>query len=608
MAKAVHMIQSRILVVVLMLWGIAMIVPDFVRVARPLGSFGFYANNDGLIYDVTGPFPDEASSPAWRAGIRAGDRLDLLRLECEVDELTSCGNALALLGGLEFVLPGSSATLPLAATGSAPARDVTLIAVQRPSNFLIRVVVMLDQVAGILVVVAAGWLVWSRPSAMRWGFFLYANWFNPGQVYAFYAILQQWPLLLIAQDVAASIAEAAGYAGLLLFCLRVPNDKTEPEWRPMERLLPYVGLLLALALLASYGSIFGFLTESTTRAVILAGFAVDFWALAILLARRRNQTPEDYQRMRWVVWGCLIGLPSFLIAELASTTSIFETRWGDFTPTEDIIGLLYLVNGILCLFVFEALRRRRVVSVMIPLRRVTILGLTLSIPVLLLHREVEHLQEFLDLPGWAWVVVGAGAVFLISRLHEGAVHLADRYFNREVDQAERELAAAMLKARQPTDIDRLLADEPFRVLKLTSAAAFRRDGAVFHREVEGNGWSDDTTRTLRPDEPMLAPLAEGRPFSVAEADGDGLNLPPGLKRPVLAVPAVNPVRCFAVSLYGPHAAGTDLDANERALLARLSQNAAAMYAELESGELRRKVAKLEGELKAAPPASRKGVK
>jgi hypothetical protein len=47
---------GRILLVVLMLWGLAMIVPDLVHVLQPLGSFGFYADNDGVIYDVTGPF------------------------------------------------------------------------------------------------------------------------------------------------------------------------------------------------------------------------------------------------------------------------------------------------------------------------------------------------------------------------------------------------------------------------------------------------------------------------------------------------------------------------------------------------------------------------
>jgi hypothetical protein len=77
-----------------------------------------------------------------------------------------------------------------------------------------------------------------------------------------------------------------------------------------------------------------------------------------------------------------------------------------------------------------------------------------------------------------------------------------------------------------------------------------------------------------------------------------LDLPSGLSRP-LAVPAVNPARCFAVTLYGPHASGTDLDHNERAMLARLAHDAVAMHAELESKELRQKVVSLARELHAA---------
>ena len=57
------MTPSRLLLIVLTLWGLFMIVPDLFRVAQPLGSFGFYANNDGLIYDVNGPFDDKIPSP-----------------------------------------------------------------------------------------------------------------------------------------------------------------------------------------------------------------------------------------------------------------------------------------------------------------------------------------------------------------------------------------------------------------------------------------------------------------------------------------------------------------------------------------------------------------
>ena len=166
------MTRDRLLLITLLLWGLAMVVPDLLTVVRPLGSFGFYANNNGAIYNVTGPFADEASSPAWKAGLRDGDQLDLSRLRCSLKDLDSCGSLLEALGGLQFVLPGRSLTIDLAATDGRPARQATLVAEQRPSNFLVRAVLILDQLAAILVIVAAGWLVWTRPSAMSWGFFL----------------------------------------------------------------------------------------------------------------------------------------------------------------------------------------------------------------------------------------------------------------------------------------------------------------------------------------------------------------------------------------------------------------------------------------------------
>jgi hypothetical protein len=264
------------------------------------------------------------------------------------------------------------------------------------------------------------------------------------------------------------------------------------------------------------------------------------------MVRRRTQTPEDYQRVRWVIWGCIIGLPSFLVAELAAETTLFDTSWGDFTPSEDIIGLLYLVNGVLCLFVFEAVRRPRVVSVAIPLRRVTILGLLLSAPALLMHHQVETIGKHLALPGWAWLALGAFAVFLISRLHESAVGIVDRFLNRPLDQLERTLSQAMRKAQGPADIDRLLADEPCRALKLSSAAAFRREGSYLVRKEDGKGWEGCATK-LDLEQAMLAPLSTGQPFGLEERNDDAVKFPAGLKRPILAVP--RPIRSAALPYH-----------------------------------------------------------
>ena len=160
-----------------------------------------------------------------------------------------------VLGGLQLVLPGREATFELKATGDHPGRQVTLKAAPVPANPFERFIVLIDQIAGILVVAAAAWLVWMRPGAMSWGFFLYVIWFNPGQVYAFYALLQPRPLLLLAQNLASAIAEAVGYVGLILFVLRAPDNEPDPKRRWLKRMLPLIGAVLALFMLFTYGNL-----------------------------------------------------------------------------------------------------------------------------------------------------------------------------------------------------------------------------------------------------------------------------------------------------------------------------------------------------------------
>ena len=54
-----------------------MIVPDVLRVVQPLGSFGFYVDNDGMIFDVTRLSTRSSSLRPGTAGIRHGDKLAL---------------------------------------------------------------------------------------------------------------------------------------------------------------------------------------------------------------------------------------------------------------------------------------------------------------------------------------------------------------------------------------------------------------------------------------------------------------------------------------------------------------------------------------------------
>ena len=112
---------GRVALLLLTIYALAMIAPDLLRVVRPLGSFGLATNGDGLIYDVQGPFASEEDSPAWRAGLRVGDRLDLAAMRCAPVDTIVCASMLSQWGGVNYVMPGREATLFVAAAVDRPA-------------------------------------------------------------------------------------------------------------------------------------------------------------------------------------------------------------------------------------------------------------------------------------------------------------------------------------------------------------------------------------------------------------------------------------------------------------------------------------------------------
>ena len=336
--------------------------------------------------------------------------------------------------------PGREATLALIAR-AAPGPRGQAHRESRPRSFALDAMLLVQQAAGVLVVLGAAYLVWIRPGPMTWGFFAYTITFNPGQAFQFYAWLQQWPWALLIQNVASCVLQAAGYTGLLLFALSAPVDRAEGLWRRFERALPALAILFLAVALASSGQRLRLPDRVRHAGLDLLGFAVSVAAVGILLGRRMDLSPRDYQRIRWVIWGCLIGLSAYLIAEVSMETSLPASLFGEGAVTEDVTGLFYLVNGILCLFVVEAVRRPSVVSVWVPLRRATVLGLLLSVPAFFVHEELNTVNEWTGLPEWAWVLVASVLVFLISRAHEWATHIADRLFDWEFRQAKERLAA-----------------------------------------------------------------------------------------------------------------------------------------------------------------------
>jgi len=594
-----------VLLIGLTAWALLMIAPDLYRVVDPLASAGFAADNDGRIYDVRGPFPQEADSPAWKAGLRVGDRIDLTAMRCLPSRGVACVSLLSVLGGMggtQLVRPGRVLALTVLPADGGGARTVT-VAPQRPLvGWLSRFVLLLNAIAGIAFVLAAAWLVWTQPSAMSWGFFLYAIWFNPGQNFVYFLLLQEHPPLVLTHELAAALAHGAACSGFLLFALRFPGDQSEPRWQNVRRGLPALGAVIAGLHVLSSANAFGYPTETVARATFVADYGVDAFAVLILLRRQRGQPPQDYQRMRWVIWGCLIGLPAYILSGIMGSTTLWHTLLSEASIRQELTGLLLLVNGILGWFVFEAVRRPRVVSVSIPLRRITVFGLMLSVPALFAHEQLEHLQEMLHLPSWAWIAFASVLLFLIGRLHGLSVELADHVFNRTFRREAAQLTALghdILQADSIEAIERLLTEAPLHRLGLASAAVFRHADGAFRRHAEGLGWTAAMADFLDPHDTALVGVATGQPFQIDATDAERLRFPVGLAAPTVAVPVRDKLRCFAVALYGPHASGADLATDERTMLGRIAGDAALAYARAEMDALRGQVATLELRLSEA---------
>ena len=604
-------VGGRVLLVLLTLYALATISPDFLRVLKPLASFGLTVNADGRVYDVRGPFNSQEDSPAWKAGVRTGDHLDLDAMRCIPVDTERCATALILWGGVNYVLPGREGEIVLRAAQDRPARDVKLIAESRDSNRLLEIILFFQQAAGVLVVLGAAWLVWRKPSPMTWGFFVYTMYFNPGQAFQFGAWLQQSPGPMLAQAAAYCVLQAAGYAGLLLFALRAPTDEVKGWWRRIEHALPLLALVFLLIAGGSLGSLFGFRSELAMQGSVLLGFPVSVAAVAILVGRRKSLSPRNYQRIRWVIWGCLIGLPAYLFAEIALETSLLDGLLPDGARLEELAGAFFLINGILCLFVVEAVRRETIVNVAIPLRRATALGLLLSIPTLLLHRQMETIDHYFHMPEWAWLLVASGIVYILARAHEYATEFLERVFDRKFRQAERHLRAvseAILHADTIEDIERRLVEEPTASLGLASAAVFRERDGDFHRSIS-TGWSADDVSQLAGDDPLLAGRYRDEPYSVTKialSPERAKGLPRDIARPALVAPVSTPRRCFAVTIYSSHETGAALDKAERELIAELTHNAEVAYAQVEGEMLRRRIATLEREVGRASQAPKVG--
>ena len=461
-------VAGRVLLLALTIWALAMIVPGLHRVIDTLGSFGLTVDNNGIIEDVVSPFASAAESPAAEAGIAPGDRIDLKAMRCvplgtPAMQEPGCGARRA--GWHAGDAAGARNYTTIQPKDGGPPRTVTLESKPAPLTFARESC-------------AAG-----RHSGR-----------SGGDRHCVLAGLDAAGLddlgLVLLRDMAQSgtvVHVLCAAATLADRSVRAGDRGIAGEWRGLRWpddlcvALPRQPDRTALAKHAMGGAgdrrhhgrayagglrqhVRASATEKITEISFAAGLVVDAAVLVILLLRRRTLPPHEEQRMRWVIWGCAIGLPTFILAELCQSSDLIRHVWGA-SPSPAFIGLLYLPNGVLAYLASQAVWQHRVVSVTIPLRHgtiITALSLAVGVPIIQLHEKLAEVPESLELPGWVWPLVVAPVVLLLmNRLHELTVEIVDRVFNRKFHLTRRQLeeaSEAIVHAKTLAEIDRMLVE------------------------------------------------------------------------------------------------------------------------------------------------------
>ena len=559
---------------IIALWQLTVSVPSVSRLWHPLGWFGYHANSDGAVTQVS------PGSPADRAGLSSGDRFAV--------SLVPAGQRRFALGPLYLApSPGYRLTLPVSAPGSQAARTIVMTAVSEPLSLPDDILILVRTFGAIVFVLVGASLVLMRPSAMTWALFFFTIGLNPGSDATFDAAIP--PVLYPVNWTLETLSIAAGNAGFLAFALRFPHEEIVRWRRPIARVVPWLfgalGALGAYAVLAPY--VAGKSTEFESRLFYALGSMVFVAGLAVLATTYAHAAGEDRHRIKWVIVGFAIGLPAFAMAALFELTSVFPY------PPYWVIGVLLSLNLLAPAAIAYAVIRHHVIDVTFVISRAVVYAILTALLVAAFALADWLLGRQLASSGLtvaAEVGISIGFAFWVNSIHQRVNTFVDSTLFRSRHQAERRLervAHALPHARATDAVSKLLVSEPVETLDLASAALFRRcDDDRFVREADV-GWPAHCARNIEPDDKLVLHLqSELTPLPVSDVGWTREDLPTGLARPQLAVPVVVRKRLLAFVVYGNHARGGALDPDEVRILGALMTGASAAYDHIDAETLR----------------------
>ncbi len=606
-------VWGKALVCIVAAWALCSVMPDAIR-AWPFGAtvsrLPLEVDDAGVVQSVdasalrpAAPTSSRARARPRRSGslMMPGDQIGLGRRNCLRDGVTSgvCRDLLALYGGSGGIQFLTLHHAPVAVYDVNAGAPVLVTPVPSEEPWYTKILLALDELGALAFIALSALLVWRRPSPATAGFFLYGAWFNPGQTYVAYALIQPYPLLVFAQELVQAIVVALGLVGFLVFALRFPDaDAPLTGWE--RRALPVVAALLLLMQVGTFLTPFGArYAETFANALTVVETGVSIAVVVILILRgrrmRAHDRPLEWQRTRLVYWVLGFALPPYVLAELIAQ-AMLPASWLPPSPGDQdaLVYALFIPAVLMPFVVYEAVRRCRVVDVRFTFARGTTLALTGFLWLFVFaFAEVEIEHGMADTAGGALLLVLLAFVSVsFEHIRHGLNWVCDGLFFRRLHRAEdafRHAAADIDDADGVDALERIIVDRPLATLQLASAALFRQEGTTLRR-VRESGWNGASAHDLSSADPMLAPILAAGKARRIELPVERRDFPSGAATPALIVPLGSHKETFAVALYGGHAMGDALVKEEEELLRTFVGEAAVAYRE---AALRARITELE---------------
>ena len=527
------------------------------------------ANEDGdggyaiiVVPNIDGVTP---GGPADKAGLRAGDRVELSRMSRH-DRLT-----------LFYGTPrrDEHIVVPVSRNGNVTFHRLTygasdLNAARRTSIAFVLLATSLIGAFAIFALVRNP----SIDTLALWGFAtVYGAYYGPPDN------LPDWLRTLLTTFTSDAIP-ALFVTGSLVLALRATGTAARYRWSQPAAVT--LGLAVYAVSQTNDALVLGFgMAPPAILASITAGGAQQFvpFMLGVLLivgnafARARG---ADRIRLRWITIGYGVFFLEALFGFLQYRLPALDLAiWPIYVNTTlGLIGMAMLGAAVL---------RRELFDVGFVVNRAAIYGVLTGTLVGTFAGFNWLIGSKLKDTGLAVpiaVLLAAGIGLSLQVIQRRVTRFIDRMFFRERYETEQRLERVARAAPQLSNdaaIVRAVLHEPVQALQLSGGAFYRRTDEGAFELSASTGWADDAPRQIDAGDPLVLQLAgAGEALSL-----DGLPhlaiFPHGAIRPrtAVAVPGVDGPH--AIAFFAAHRSGATLDPDEAAVIGRIAQGATVAF-------------------------------